>query len=104
MTLQNRRTRSGLNSESWPCRGCAAPMIGRKPGDDRCPDGRQAAGTVAEVRLLGGELACDVLTAILAAYPGVNITGQSVPRRNRRAPGCRLYLTVSMALPQGETS
>lgn len=59
---------------------------------------------VAEVRLSGALVACDVLTAILAAFPGVTITGQSAPRRNRRGPGHRLYLTVRLCLPEGDLS
>jgi hypothetical protein len=59
---------------------------------------------VIEVRL-SGELAwCDVLVAILATYPGVQITGQSGPRRSRRDPGHRLYLTVHLDLAEGDPS
>jgi hypothetical protein len=59
---------------------------------------------VVEVRL-SGELAwCDVLTAILAAYPGLAVVGQSAPRRNRRGPGHRCYLTVRLDLAEGDPS
>ena len=57
---------------------------------------------VVEVRLSGELAACDVLTAILAAFPGVVVTGQSGPRRNRRDPGHRLYLTVRLNLSEGD--
>jgi hypothetical protein len=60
------------------------------------------AGPVVEVRLTGVVAACDVLTAILAAWPGLELTGQSGPRRNRRDTGHRLYLTVRLDLTQGD--
>jgi hypothetical protein len=59
-------------------------------------------GPVVEVRLSGELAACDVLTAMLAAFPGVAITAQSGPRRNRRDPGHRRYLTVRLNLSQGD--
>lgn len=64
------------------------------------PAAPAAPGAVAEVRLSGELAVCDVLTAILAAFPGVTITGQSRPRRNHRDLGHRLYLTVHLALPE----
>jgi hypothetical protein len=70
---------------------------------DARPD-RVTVGPVAEVRLAGELPVCDVLAAILAAYPGVQVTGQSGPRRNRRDPGHRIYLTVRLDLPEGITS
>jgi hypothetical protein len=57
---------------------------------------------VVEVRLSGELAACDALTAILAASPGVTITGQSGPRPNRRDPGHRCYLTVRLNLSEGD--
>lgn len=57
------------------------------------------AGPVAEVRLSGDLAVCDVLAAILAAFPGVSITGQSAPRRNHRDPGHRIYLRLHLDLP-----
>jgi hypothetical protein len=68
------------------------------------PAARCEPGAVVQVRLSGDLLACDVLTAVLAAYPGVQVTGQPRPRRNRRDPGHRLYLTLHLALPEGALS
>jgi hypothetical protein len=65
---------------------------------DARPD-RVTVGPVAEVRLSGELAVCDVLTAILAAFPGVRVTGQSAPRRNHRDPGHRIYLRVCLDLP-----
>jgi hypothetical protein len=65
------------------------------PARTTSPEG----GAVAEVRLSGELAVCDVLAAILAAFPGVRITGQSGPRRNHRDPGHRLYLRVHLDLP-----
>ena len=29
---------TAVDSETWTCRGCGAPMIGRRPAHDLCPD------------------------------------------------------------------
>jgi hypothetical protein len=85
-----------VDSEPWACQGCHAPMIGHRPPDGRCPDCRRTAdGDVVGVWLAGDLAACDVLTAILAAYPGVQITAQSI-RANDHEPGHRLYLTIRL--------
>jgi hypothetical protein len=57
---------------------------------------------VVEVRVSGALVACDVVTAILAAFPGVSVAAQAGPRRNRRDRGHRLYLTLRLALPEGD--
>lgn len=35
---------AGLDSQSWTCRGCGAPMIGRRPPGDRCRECRGTSG------------------------------------------------------------
>ena len=60
--------------------------------------GRHQAGSLpgtVKVRLSGEKPALDALTAVLAHHPAVEIlTGPDGPRRNRREPGHRIYLTV----------
>jgi len=50
---------------------------------------------MVKLRLSGEQPALDMLTAILADCPTVEIlTGPDGPYRNRREPGHRIYLTV----------
>jgi len=64
-------------------------------GPGRCPAGPAAvqAPSVVKVRLSGGARDIEALTAILASV-GAEIIERSGPRRNRRDPGERMYLTV----------
>jgi hypothetical protein len=72
--------------------------------------GRRAGSLpgVVTVRLSGGKPELDALAAIMASDPAMGIlTGPSGPRRNRREPGHRLYLTVRVqphAVKQGGAS
>lgn len=60
--------------------------------------GRHRAGSLpgtVKVRLSGDRPDVDALAAVLANDPAVEIlTGPGGPRRNRREPGHRVYLTV----------
>lgn len=42
--------RAGIDSESWTCRGCGGPMIGRRPVDDLCRECAPAAGRAGGAR------------------------------------------------------
>jgi rubrerythrin len=35
---------AAIDSESWTCQGCGAPMIGRRPADHRCDQCSLGAG------------------------------------------------------------
>lgn len=63
---------------------------------------RQAPGVV-KVRLSGVAEDLEVVAEILSGYPdaGVEVLDQSSPRRNRRDPGQRVYLTLRITEPSG---
>jgi hypothetical protein len=65
----------------------------------------QAPGVV-KVRLSGAAEDLAVVAEILGGYPGagVEVLDQSAPRRNRRDPGERVYLTLRISEPEGGRS
>jgi hypothetical protein len=59
----------------------------------------ESAPGVVRVRLLGDTADADVLAAILAASPVIEVIDKSAPRLNRREAGVRLYFTVRITGP-----
>jgi hypothetical protein len=92
-----RRVLAGLRESCHPAQRQPPPGAGRVCAPAGGPE-------LVQVRLSGDARACDALTAVLAAYPGVRIIAQSGPRANHRDPGHRLYLTVHLTLPEGDVA
>ncbi len=59
----------------------------------------ELAPGVVKIRLSGGPADLNWMTALLAVYDGcgIEIIERSAPRRNRRDPGARVYLTVRVS-------